>query len=68
MIFDAKWLNMGWRNSEVVETVYGLSTKGWVDSELFRGWLLEHFLVHAAGDLPILLLLGMGTTPTINPN
>ena len=44
VIFDAKRLNMEWRNSEVVGTAYGLSTKGWVDSELFRGWLAEHFL------------------------
>ena len=49
MVFDAKWLNMEWRNGEVVGTAYGLSTRGWVDSELFRGWLVEHFLVHAVG-------------------
>ena len=47
VIFDAKQLNMEWRNGD----------KGWVDSELFRGWLVEHFLVHAVGARPILLLL-----------
>ena len=57
VIFDAKWLNMEWRKDEVVGTVYGLSTKGWVDSELFRGWLVENFLIHAIGARPILLLL-----------
>ena len=57
VIFDAKRLNMEWRKDEVVGTAYGLSNKGWVDSELFRGWLVEHFLVHAVGARPILLLL-----------
>ena len=57
VIFDAKQLNMEWRTGEVVDTAYGLSTKGWVDSELFRGWLVEHFLVHIVGAQPILLLL-----------
>ena len=33
-------------------TSYGLSDNGWADSELFKGWLVEHFillmlLVHA---------------------
>ena len=57
VIFDAKRLNMDWRNGEIVGTAYGLSDKGWVDSELFRGWLEEHFLAHAVGARPILLLL-----------
>ena len=34
-----------------------MSQKDWVDSELFRGWLSEHFLVHAVGARPLLLLL-----------
>ena len=41
----------------MVGTVYALSTKGWVDSELFIGCIVEHFLVHAVGAQPILLLL-----------
>ena len=57
VIFDAKRLSMDWRNYEIVGTSYGLSDKGWVDSELFRGWLEEHFLAHAVGSRPILLLL-----------
>ena len=48
---------MEWRKNEVVGTTYGLSTKGWVDSELFRGWLSEHFLAHAVGAQPLLSLL-----------
>jgi len=39
VIFDAKRLNIEWRNGEVVGMLYGLSSNGWVDSELFRGWL-----------------------------
>ena len=57
VIFDAKRLNMEWRKGEVVGTAYGLSSNGWVDSELFRGWLSEHFLMHAVGARPLLLLL-----------
>ena len=57
VIFDVKRLNMQWRKGEVVGTAYGLSQKGWVDPELFRGWLSDHFLVHAVGARPLLLLL-----------
>ena len=57
VIFDAKRLNMEWRKDEVVGTSYGLSDNGWVDSELFRGWLSEHFHSHAVSDRPVLLLL-----------
>ena len=32
-----------------------LCTKGWVDSELFRGRLSEHFLGHAFGAWRLLL-------------
>ena len=58
LFFDAKRLNMQWRKDEVVGTAYGLSQKGWVDSELCRGWLTKHFLVYAVGTCPLLLLLG----------
>ena len=37
VIFDAKRLNMDWRKNEVVGSSYGLSSNGWVDSELFKG-------------------------------
>ena len=30
---------------EVVGSSYGLSSNGWVDSELFKGWLVDHFLL-----------------------
>lgn len=52
VIFDAKRLNTEWVEGEVPGTTYGLSSKGWVDSELFRGWLVNHFLKHATGARP----------------
>ena len=57
VIFDSKSLNMEWREGEVPGTSYGLSNKGWVDTELFRGWLTDHFLEHAVGVRPLLVLL-----------
>ena len=38
-------------------TFYGLSNKGWVDMELFRVWLSDHFLEYAVGVRPLLVLL-----------
>ena len=37
VIFDSKSLNKEWTKGEVNGTTYGMSNKGWVDSELFRG-------------------------------
>ena len=31
--------------------------KGWIDRELFHGWLVEHFLKHDVASRPLLLLL-----------
>ena len=41
----------------MVGTSYGLSDNGWVDTELFKGWLTDHFIEHAVGARPILLLM-----------
>lgn len=57
VIFDAKRLNQDWRKGEVAGTSYGLSDNGWVDTELFKGWLVEHFNENAVGSRPILLLM-----------
>ena len=35
IIFDAASLNADWTDSEVLGTMYGLSLKGWIDTELF---------------------------------
>ena len=57
VIFDTKGLNREWTKGEVVGTRYGLSAKGWVDTELFKEWLVKHFITHAAGGRPLMLVL-----------
>lgn len=57
VIFNAKQLNPLWMRDEVGGTRYDLSKKGWIDRELFHGWLVEHFLKHAVASRPLLLLL-----------
>ena len=52
---------MEWREGEVPGTSYGLSNKGWVDTELFRGWLTEH----AVGVRPLLVLLSSHFQPDL---
>ena len=49
VIFDAKGLNHEWTKGEIVGTMYGLSDSGWVDRDLFKGWLTQHFLKYAVG-------------------
>ena len=66
VIFDAKCLNHDWTDGEVPRTTYGLSSNGWIDSELFHGWLTNHFLKHAVGSRPLLLLLD-GHSSHYNP-
>ena len=48
---------MEWRKGLIPGTTYGLSDKGWVDTELFKGWLTNHQLKHAVGARPLLVLL-----------
>ena len=57
MIFDAAKLNALWTKGEVPGTRYGVSSRGWVDQQLFQGWLVEHFLQHCVSSSPLLLLL-----------
>ena len=57
IIFDAKQLNILWTKGEVPGTRYGLSKNGWTDQELFKGWLKDHFLIHAVSGRPLLLLV-----------
>ena len=59
VIWDAKSMNKEWSVGEVPGTTYGLSSKGWVNSELFRGWMVDHFIPLAiAGRLLLLMLDG----------
>ena len=57
MIFDARNLNAEWTEGEVAGMMYGLSDKGWVDTELSHGWLVDHYLKHAVSVRPLFLLL-----------
>ena len=57
VIFDAKNLNYAWTKNEVPGTRYGLSDNGWINTDLFEGWLAEHFIRHAVPGRPLLLLL-----------
>ena len=57
VIFDSKGLNYQWTKGEVVGTRYGLSSTGWVDTDLFKSWLTDHLLKYAVGGRPLLLIL-----------
>ena len=57
IIFDSKNLNHAWTKDEVPGTRYGLSDNGWINTDLFEGWLSEHFIEYAVPGRPILLLL-----------
>ena len=57
VIFDAQKLNPAWTKGECPGTKYGLSSSGWINSELFEAWFSEHFLVSAVSARPLLLLL-----------
>ena len=61
VVFDCKTLKPEMAFGEVPATVYGLSKKGWMDSELFHLWFTQHFLVHAPPTRPLLLMDGHST-------
>ena len=53
-------------DGEVPGTMYGLSEKGWMDSDIFENWFTHHFLAHIPSTRPILLLLD-GHSTHYNP-
>ena len=57
---------MEWTKGEVVGTTYGLSSRGWVDMELFKGWFSDHLLNYAVSARPLLLFLD-GHSSHYNP-
>ena len=57
---------MEWTKREVVETMYGLCSRGWVDMELLKGWFSDDFLKYAVSTRPLLLLLD-GHSSHYNP-
>ena len=57
IILDRKTLHPDMTIGELPGTIYGLSSKGWIDSELFRMWFNDHFLRYAPPVRPLLLLM-----------
>lgn len=57
IIWDRKTLQADMTKGELPGTIYGLSSKGWVDQELFQIWFEFHFLRYAPPVRPILLLM-----------
>jgi len=57
VIFDRQTLNPEMVRGEVPGSVYGLSTKGWINQELFEFWFKKHFLAYAPSTRPLLLLM-----------
>ena len=66
VVWDAKSLNMEWTKGEVPGTIYGLSQRGWIDMEVFKGWFSKHFFKYAVSSRPLLLLLD-GHSSHYNP-
>ena len=57
VIYDAVNLNPAWTKEEVPGTKYGLSSNGWINTEPFEGWLVEHFVERAVSARPLFSLL-----------
>lgn len=57
VIWDRKTLAPELTMGEVSGTIYGLSSNGWMDQELFDIWFTNHFLRYVPAIRPILLLL-----------
>lgn len=57
VIWDRKNLPPQLAVGEIPGTIYGLSSKGWIDQELFQLWFTKHFLRYAPPTRPLLLLL-----------
>ena len=56
VIFNVVKLNPAWTKSEVCEMKYGLSPNGWINTDLFEGWFIEHFIENAVSARPLFLL------------
>ena len=57
VVFAGKHFNSVLAKGEVPATLYGMSSSGWMDQELFADWFLYHFLEHAVKSRPLMLLL-----------
>ena len=68
VVFDRKTQNQELTRSEVPGTVYGLSSNGWMDTELFKYWFMDHFLKYVPSSRPLLLLMGRTLLPLLPRN
>lgn len=67
VIFDRKILKPALTIGDIPGTMYGLSSSGWVDSEIFDAWFTNHILAYApAAARPTLLILD-GHSSHFNP-
>ena len=57
VVFDRKMLKPEMTIGEVPGTMYGLSSNGWKDEELFELWFKNHFLTHVPSCRPVLLMM-----------
>ena len=62
VIYNAAKINPAWTKGEVVGTKYGLSANGWINTNLFEAWFIEHFIPNAVSSCPLFLLLGGHST------
>jgi len=67
VIFDCKVLKPELTYGEVPETLYGLTSNGWSNSEMFDLWFHNHFLRYIPAVRPVLLLLD-GHSSHYNPS
>ena len=51
VVFAGKHFNSVLAKGEVPATLYGMSSSGWMDQELFANWFRHHFLEHAVKSL-----------------
>ena len=57
VVFDRNSLRPEMMIGEVPGTFYGLLESGWINTELFEEWLMNHFLLYAPPARALLLLL-----------
>ena len=41
---------------EMFGSKYGLSAKGWINTNLFEGWVIDHFIVYAVPGHPLFVV------------
>ena len=56
VIYGRKTISAALVENEIPGTIYGLSSKGWIDQDLFDQWF-DHFLYYAPSARPLLLMM-----------